>query len=69
MKVVKTRQEYRDARYELGFMRDGKPFPIPWPHRFNEVPPDDIWLGTEKFNEWLLEHSILPLEEADEEQV
>lgn len=50
---------YRDALYELALMKaDGSVINDPYPHRFNDPPPDDAWQGQDYLWDWVSKHSV-----------
>lgn len=52
--------EYENAEYELGFreFQYGTLLIDPHPHRFNVLPPDDVFEDGDKPWKWVKEHSI-----------
>lgn len=58
--------DYTNARYELRVVdRKGKVLDTPAPYRFNEVPPQDVWVDRDKFREWKRQHVIWPYKYVD----
>jgi hypothetical protein len=54
---MKENPDYRDAPYELGVL---PLMDLGMPHRFNTLPPEDVWRQSSVLIEWVIKNSIPP---------
>jgi hypothetical protein len=56
---IELNKEYIDAPYELAFLtKGGQVVTYPHPPRFNIIPPESVWLDSEKVWKWIHDNKI-----------